>query len=119
MVNGIQQYNSLHSQKARTNRATAALVSPFANDFHPFQTLEQVVDRNMEEILSGTFGKNQTWPHKIPFCNELCRIHTPIDQIGAPMLPENFEKYWTKMKESIALRLSGRHVGVYKTTVTT
>ena len=72
----------------------------------------------MEEILSGTFDKNQIQIHKIPFYNELCRTHAPLDKIGTPISPANVDNYWINMNESTALSPSGRHVVMYKATVT-
>ena len=93
MANAIQQFNSIHFQQACTNEASAASVSSFANGFHPFRTSEQVVIRNVKEILSGAFDKNQIQPHEIPFYNELCCAHTPIDKSDAPISPANYNKY--------------------------
>ena len=72
----------------------------------------------MEEILSGTFDKNQIQIHKIPFYNELCCTHPLINKIGAPISIAAYYKYWTNMKENTVFSPSGRHVGIYKATVT-
>ena len=80
--------------------------------------LEQVVKKKIEEILSGTFGKNQIQFHKIPYYNELRRAHTPIIKISAPISPAIYDKYLTYMKESTASSPSWRHFGMYKATVT-
>ena len=118
IVNVIQQFNSIHFQQTYTNGASAVSVSPFANGLRPFWTPEQVVSRNMEEMLSGMFDKNQIQPHKITYKNKLHRAHTLIDKIGAPISPANYNKYWTNMKESTALIPSGRHICMHKATVT-
>ena len=68
MAGVIQQFNSIHFQQAHTNGAPAVSVSPFANGLRPFQTPEQAVNRNMEEILAGTFDKNQIQPQEMPYC---------------------------------------------------
>ena len=100
------------------NGASPAPVSPFANGLCPFRTSEQGVNRNIEEKLSGTFDKNQIQSHEIPYCNELRHTHTLTNKIGAPISPANDDKYWTNIKESTASSSSGRHIGMYKATVT-
>ena len=76
------------------------------------------MNKNIEEILSGTFDKSQIQSHEIPYYNELRHAHTPINKISAPFSPVNCDKYLTDMKESTALSPSGRHVGMYKATMT-
>ena len=90
MVDAIQQFNLVHFQQACTNRTTSESVYPFTNGLRPFRISEQVLNRNMEEILSGTFDKNQIQLHKIPCCNELCRAQTQMDKTSAPISPANF-----------------------------
>ena len=51
MADAIQQFNSIHFQQACLNGSSAAWVSEFANVIRPFQTPEQVVNMNIEEIL--------------------------------------------------------------------
>ena len=114
MANVIQKLNSNHFQQAHANGASSTSASDFANGLLLFRTPDQVVNRNIEAILSGTFNKNQIQSHEIPYYNELCRTHTPIEKIGEPISPANYDKYWTNMKESTASSPSGRYVGMYK-----
>ena len=58
MANAIQQFKLIHFQQARSNGSSAASESEFSNGLHPFRTPEQVVNRNIDEILSGAFDKN-------------------------------------------------------------
>ena len=58
MANVIQPFNSIHFQQACSNGSSAAPDSEFENGLHPFRTSEQVVNRNIEAILAGTFDKN-------------------------------------------------------------
>ena len=118
MADAIQQFNLIHFQQDCLNGSSAALASPFANNLCPFQTPGQAVNKNIEEILSGRFDKNQIQSHKIPYYNELRHTYTPINKIGAPISPANCDKYWTNMKESTASSPTGRHVCMYKATVT-
>ena len=62
LVNPIYQHNSIHFQQVCTNGASAASDSPFANSLHPLCTSEQDINKNMEELLSGMFNKNQIYP---------------------------------------------------------
>ena len=67
MADVIQKFNSNHFQQARKNGASAASASDFANGLRPFWTPDQVVQRNIEAILSGVFNKNQIQFHEIPY----------------------------------------------------
>ena len=70
MANVIQPFNSIHFQQACSNGSSAAPDSEFENGLHPFRTSEQVVNRNIEAILSGMFDKNQIHSHEIPYYNK-------------------------------------------------
>ena len=118
MADAIQKFHSIHFQQAHSDGSLAASDSEFANGLCPFRTAEQVMKRNIEAILSGTFDKNQIHSHEIPYYNELCHAHTPIEKIGEPISSANYDKYWTNMKESAASSPSGRHTGMYKATAT-
>ena len=89
MADAIQQFNSIHFQQACSNGASAASASRYASGLRPFRTPEQAANRNIEEILSGTFDKNQIQSHMRYHITMNCAV--PINQSTRSVHPSHLQ----------------------------
>ena len=84
MINSILSYNATHFAQARTNGASAAQQTPFADSLKSFRTPQKEVLQNMDDIINGKLDTSLIQDFEIPFYRAFHRVAPPIKKLGSP-----------------------------------
>ena len=87
MIDSILSYNATHFAQARTNGASAAQQTPFADSLRSFRTPQKEVLQNMDDIINGKLDTSLIQDFEIPFYRAFHRV--------APPRPKNWGAYLT------------------------
>ena len=99
MVEAMVVHNTKHFEQARTNGASAAQKTPFADSLRSYRTSQEEVLQNMEEILSGKLDTSNIHETEQHFYNALRRVSAPIEEIGVKISPCAAKSYYNDMRE--------------------
>ena len=87
MIDSILSYNATHFAQARTNGASAAQQTPFADSLRSFRTPQKEVLQNMDKIINGEFDTSLIQDFELPFYRAFHRV--------APPRPKNWGAHLT------------------------
>ena len=83
MIDSILSYNATHFAQARTNGASAAQQTPFADSLRSFRTPQKEVRQNMDDIINGKLDTSLIQAFEIPFYRAFHRVAPPTKKLGS------------------------------------